>query len=372
MPMARALASERLATFCSYASDTRAFYHRADGPTRRRRPEPIAIGRPLKSDVARVVIRAIGLTGGRCSRKVIDSVFTYRITMKNRFVAFTLVIFVCGGCRGPWGGLHTNSPHEQSTHGEATDGGSSRAVAGGELPPSRAPVTHLVFDVLYVAWPAGDVAAARKIWNHVDEMRAGSASVARLARNGVRVGAAGPDDWPAIRAILDAAGATARPEQLMSQTSLPVGIAMGQVEEAETVFAYDREGRLAGRTLEAGERLLQLDSAHHPELGGTTDIRVTFIVRHDTGRIKWEQQDGILQQVPDYVIHDFDSLGALLTLQPGEYLVAGPSGEFDNEYLVGARFFTDGQGNRASERLVIITPSPHRTAGVAGPVATFP
>lgn len=292
--------------------------------------------------------------------------------MKYHVYALTLVILVCGGCRGPWGGSHADSPHEQSTHGAGGGDGTPRSVEASGLPPSQAPVTHLVFDVLYVRWPAGDVAAARKIWNHVDEMRAGSETVARLARNGIRVGAAGPDDWPAIRAILDAAGATARKEQQISQTSLPVGVAMGEVEEAETVFAYDREGRLAGRTLEAGERLLQLDSAHHPELGGTTDLRVTFIVRHDTGRIKWAQQEGVLQQVPDYVIHDFDSLGALVTLRPKEYLVAGPSGEFDNEYLVGARFFTDGQGNRASERLVIITPSPHRTTGASGPVANFP
>lgn len=221
----------------------------------------------------------------------------------------------------------------------------------------------LAFDVVRVDLPIAGVRHSRKIWNHVDELRVDSELIARLARNGLRIGAASPDAWPAIRAILEAAEAEVRRDQLVAQRGLPLSIQLGSINDSESVFSYGADERLVGKTFPAGDKLVNVDYVFHPELGGSTEVRVSFEIRHDRGAMTWEQRNGVVQQVPDYERHLFADLSPALTLNAGEFLVVGLSDQAKNEYLIGSRFLTRVESGKRYETLLFLTPQPYQAQG---------
>lgn len=254
------------------------------------------------------------------------------------------------------------TPHEVADT-STPPGGASSLLHGRPTAADEIRVIDLAFDVVRADLPMSGVRDSRKIWNHVDELRVDSELVARLARNGLRVGAASPDAWPAIRAILDAAGAEVRRDQLVAQRGVPLTIHLGAIRDSESIFSYGRDNRLIGKTFSAGDKLMHVDYAFHPELGGCTDIRLSFEVRHDRGVMTWERRDGVVREVPACDRHVFMDLSTLLTLNPDEFLVIGLSDQTKNEYLIGNRFLTKKQSGKRYETLFCLTPQPYQSQG---------
>ena len=221
-------------------------------------------------------------------------------------------------------------------------------------------VVQLRFDVLRVDLPAEPVRYSPKVWNHVDELRMDVDLAAHLARNGIRVGVASREAWPALRAIFEAGGAhtVERWHEVRGGNALEVVLA--SVQEAETIFAYGRKNRLSGKTVPSGDRMMRIDYLFHPELGGCTELNIYFEIRRDLGVMTWESHDGVISQVPSYDWHRFDSLSVPLTLNPEEFLVIGPSAETRNEYLVGSRFFRGQRAGQRCETVLCITPRPYQ------------
>jgi hypothetical protein len=287
---------------------------------------------------------------GRCSR--------LRLSM------FLAVVLLGAGCRSsllwPFGRESADSPHEP-LEGSVMDSLMPAAAASRSVAGRSVHVVHLAFDVLRVDMPVDSVRHSRKIWNHVDGMRIDSQAAGLMARNGLRAGAASPESWPAIQTILESAGGELSNEQLITQRNLPLSVTVSSIDEEETIFSYGRDNRLAGKTFPAGEKALKLDYAFHPELGGCTEIQLGFEVRHDRGKLTWKREGDVIRQVQAYEHHVFTDLGVLLTLNPGESLVIGPSEEAEKEYLVGSRFFMHRRSGRLHETLYCVTPRPYRT-----------
>ncbi len=226
-------------------------------------------------------------------------------------------------------------------------------------------MVHLAFEVMRVEMPIDGTMNSRKVWNHVDELRAGEGAGAQLARNGLRMGAASAGSWPAIAAILEGCGARVGRDQLMAQPAAPLLIELGVVGEAETVFAYTAEKRLVGKTFEGGSKIVQLDYAYHPHLNGSTELAATFEIRRDRGELTWERlADGSVRQAPAVDRHVFDGASGTVTVGEGEFLVVGPSERAENEYIVGSRFLTRSDGGQRYETLLFITPQPFQSASV--------
>lgn len=252
----------------------------------------------------------------------------------------------------PSWGARKSSPHEDATTTSAAPkvAGSSGGVR----------VVHLTFDVLRIHLPIDAIQHSRKIWNHVDELRADPSLVARLARNGVRAGAVAPGSWPAIHTILEACDAELGKDQWNAQGDLPLTLEVEELQDSETVFCYAPDDRLVGKTFHEGKKLLNIDYAVHAEMGGAVDMQLTFEIRHERGVMAWQRQGGTLQQVPATDRYIFSDLSLLLTLNPGETLLIGPSPEARNEYLVGGRFLVDEKEGRQVETLYGITPLPYQ------------
>lgn len=280
----------------------------------------------------------------------------------RRFCFLLAAIAAGGDCGSPSGWRilgPTSSPHESPV--EQSPAASVPLPSEAHAGTSEIPVFDLVFDVLRIDLPINTIRHSRKVWNHVDELRVDAGLVTRLVRNGLRVGVASGDAWPAMQAIFDAAGAQWHRERLVAHGGLPIAVAVGSISEPESIFSYDGSNRLVGKTFSTGKKLLTINYAYRRELGGVVDLQVAAEVRDDRGVMTWENRNGVIRQVPAYNRYTFDNLGVLLTLNQGEFLVIGPSAEARNEYLLGSRFFTTERAGRRYESILCLRPSPRQT-----------
>ncbi len=262
----------------------------------------------------------------------------------------------------------SRSPHEEVVHPAAEAGPPSSAAP--EPSPAFTDAIHVVevaFEVFRAELPVDGVRHSRKIWNHVDELRTDPKLLARLARNGVRLGAVSAEAWPAIRTILEAGAADVRKDQLLTPSGLPLAVEVGTIQKSESVFSYRANNQLVGKTFTGGKKVVKVDYAFHPEMGGRIDLQLSFEVRRDRGGITWAQTEDGVRQVPARDQHAFADLRTVLALNPGESVIIGPSAETSNEYLVGSRFFTGRRADERYETLYWLTPVPYQRPGVWRP-----
>lgn len=248
-------------------------------------------------------------------------------------------------------------------------GGDAR-LAGQTQPTIEA--IQMSFDILRAEFPMESTRHSMKVWNHVDRNCLDARTISLLARNGLRVGVAGPGAWPAIQTILVASSANAEPQVWEGSTGLPVVAMLGEIRDPETIFAYSDSGRLNGKTFSAGQKLMQLDYAVLTQSGGAVETRLSFEIRHDRGEMTWESSGGIVRQVPAYDRHVFEDLTAQIIVPPSYTLVIGPDERAAQEYLVGARFFELDRDTVSSETLYFITPRPIRAPMRSGALPRSP
>ncbi len=148
---------------------------------------------------------------------------------------------------------------------------------------------------------------------------------------------------------------------MLPQPGAPLAIEFDPIREGETIFNYDRDNRLVGKTFSVGQKMIHLDYAYHVQLGGSTDVQISFEVRHEGDAMTWERRDGMIRQVPAQERYVFEGLAALLTLKPGEFLVVGTSEKSDNEFLIGSRFLIHAASGEKTETVLFVTPQPFQS-----------
>ncbi|MHC5111767.1 MAG: hypothetical protein ACYTHJ_18020 [Planctomycetota bacterium] len=260
----------------------------------------------------------------------------------GRLICLISALASCTGCTSD-GGWIPISRGASAAHDEpddtAPEGGSQALQPVANTPNSDPGTWQLSYDVLRVELPTHAIRHSQKIWNHVDSLRINSDVAARLARNGLRVGVATSESWPAIETIIQAAEGTIAQTSLASQFGLPVSLKLGEIKDSETLFSYDNDNRLVGKTFQVGEKLLSISSRYQPNLGSGVQVELEFEIRHDPGDFKWDRTDQGIRPVPVIERHVFSSVSVPLTMAPGEVLIVGPSEAAGNEYLLGGRFF---------------------------------
>lgn len=280
-----------------------------------------------------------------------------------RVRALPVVLILLFGC-GPDGGgfaLFPRSSSAHETHDQEAKGHEVRSPFP-MTPDSGIEVIRLGFEIRWVRMPVRGIRHSRKVWNHVDPLRVESAAAARLARNGIGVGVATIDAWPALNAIFEVAEASLLSEQLQAQPGLPIELPISEIRGSQSVFSYSEKGRLVGKTFREGEKVVGIDYAYHPEFGGTTDLRIGFGVRRQKDVVRWQPDPGSMQPGAEVERYTFENLHAFAALAPGEFVVVGPSPDTSNEYLVGARFFSDEVSGQAYEILLLISPRVYRNS----------
>lgn len=148
---------------------------------------------------------------------------------------------------------------------------------------------------------------------------------------------------------------------MIGHRGLPVAIEVGIIDSSEPMFFYDSRHRLQGKTFSAGKKLINLAYGYRPELGGVVDLQISLEIRHDRGVMAWEKRGGVIREVPAFDRKVFHELDVLAALNPGEFLVIGPSAEAAGTFLIGSRFFTRDGGGSPYEMMFFIAPKPYET-----------
>ena len=277
------------------------------------------------------------------------------------FAPAALVSLACKGGMLLWGGtgaVETPTPQPVLVDGQPMVTESERSNDLGDR--DDAITLQITFDVLRVDLPVGDIRHSLKIWNHVDQTQSNPRLTALLARNGLRIGVAPADAWPALRVLFEANNAKSLRARHAVQSGAPLSLRLGQVRGGKSMFEYQPDGRLVGRTFERGAKFLHIDYALDPSDPTRTIVKVTPEVRKFSASRHWQNIDGRIREVPRYEGRLFSGLSAEFSVGPGEFVVIGPSETAGLESLVGSRFLTTEENNVSYETVICLTPHPVR------------
>lgn len=274
---------------------------------------------------------------------------------------FPAAIPIAGpGCNRPmrWGFGADEPASTARTDGDSASASSEDSARSVE---DELIVVQLHFDVMHVELPIDRVRHSAKIWNHVDELQVDPQQCALLGRNGLRIGVATADAWPAIQAVLDAHDARSTRRQHAVQSGYPLTLDVGGVEGGETIFSYDGQGNLAGTTFGGGRKYIHVDYAVSADDSGRITLKVLPEVHVESAQKRWEATGGVVQEQASYEGRVYRELSASVCLPPGRFLVIGPSPQADIGYLLGSRFLEREVGGTRYETLLFATPQLFRT-----------
>lgn len=224
-----------------------------------------------------------------------------------------------------------------------------RTPADGELE-----VLLVRFEVLRVELPAEPIRHSLNIWEHADGLRVDPEAVVRLARNGLRIGVVTQNNWPAIQAILRDSVTPSVASAQSLQTGFPLFLHVGDVEPGETLFIHHADGRLIGRTLDAGRKTIRLEYETLPPRRDRLRMWVELNVLAPERTSAWT----LIPESPNALVplERFRELTASLILNPGDVMILGPNENTpETDVLLGSRYLTSARGGRRTDTLVFVT-----------------
>lgn len=303
-------------------------------------------------------------------RRETNGTMCFFVSGFRRILAAAAVGAIVGGC-GPngWRLWRPSAAPPEAAAPALVDGQPMIAESDrpSEFAAAAGPVTlQITFEVLRVDVPVLGMRHALKVWNHVDETQSDPRLTALLARNGLRVGTASADAWPALRVLFDTNQAKSLLAKHVVQSGSPLSMRLGEMAEGEVVFSYRRDGRLVGQTFPGGTKFLHIDYALDPEDPTRTLIKATPEVRRFSEEKHWQTIDGRVQDVPRYEGRVFEDLSAELAVAPGQFLVIGPSESAANRSLIGGQFLTTDENNVTYETVICVTPHAVRVEAAGG------
>lgn len=220
------------------------------------------------------------------------------------------------------------------------------------LPPLVKPKDALSLEVYFIPRPAGDPLLGESLWRQLDETAVKSPEVrARLRSAGLRIGLAGSNAPPALRA---AATEQQKSGSVAQRLSLLAG---GETNLEVTTIPTPFQLRTIGAKGESvqgysGARCVFKLSGERPQDGW---VRLHFqpelhhgpvMTRRSPSDADWKLQQG---QAIDHLWEQcFD-----LEMNVGEMVVIGAAPDAEDD-LLGARFFRYGAPPSASESVLVI------------------
>jgi hypothetical protein len=217
------------------------------------------------------------------------------------------------------------------------------------------------FDVMWVELPIHAIRHSIKVWNHVDELQLPPQQCALLARNGLRIGVANVDAWPAILTLLQANGARSDQRKHAVQSGHPLTLDMGTIADGETIFTYNARERLVGDTFPAGHKYVYIDYDVHADDPSRVTLRVMLEIHALSPSRRWTVDPDTFPEKPDYLGKVFADLAATFVVEEDQFLVIGPSPQAGTEHLLGGKFFEQVAGGRRYEILIFATPQLYQT-----------
>lgn len=221
-------------------------------------------------------------------------------------------------------------------------------------------VLQMMFEVQRVLIPSDTPADDREIlWKYVDELRIDPALSEHLARNGFRVGIANRAGLAALRTLFQRLGAIDERTLQPVRSGYPLTLELGKIDESRSVFTFDREGNLAGRSFGDAVKYLHIDydCTQPPQ----TILRVTPEIFKESEQPDWQTEDGEIKYKKRYEGMVFKDLVFELRHGPDEVLVVGPNVTPASRLVVGSVLLSYEYAGQLWDAVYCIAPLLYRT-----------
>jgi hypothetical protein len=228
-------------------------------------------------------------------------------------------------------------------------------------------IVNLRFEVTRFIAPTDNLIDTRdRIWMNVEELRIPPAQAEFLNRNGIRLGVVRDEGCDAMQKALSRAGARAEKITHDVRSGAPLTLDLGPAPGRNSIFVFQRNGAVAGKSIENAVRLLHVD--YESVLSATTEmtLRITPELFKQSNQPHWQIRDGDVAYRKQYEGIAFHDLAVEINLRAGETLVIGPSDLEKNKHSVGAKIFGEMVGSSRWENVLWIRPRLFRTANEQG------
>lgn len=269
-----------------------------------------------------------------------------------RALNFGLVLAMAGALAGCRGG---------DTEPKLTLGGANelvfREVRAGQTLGHDEQIKVLL-DTWQVTAPVGSITGSGKFWEVMGRPFGTPDEQRLLDANGIRVAIMPVSQWNRAKATIDAAPAvSSQPATLAGPTK---GTLQPRDLEHATIFYYDRDFALCGRTFDESQMLWGLFWAPEPSNLTTVRLDVSPVIRSKRRQIKMTRMGETyeLEYIQPETIYD---LGITAELPLGSVLVLAPSpSAFRSATSMGRALLTQEEGGILSEQIIFVYPRGYR------------
>lgn len=271
----------------------------------------------------------------------------------RRWIALALCVTICGCAKhapeqAP--GVIVMSPDGRGklSYIEVTD--SRHVKANDEL--------QVTVDVVQVSAPAGSVSGQQSLWQIVDTGLFPADVQHRLNLNGVRVGVMSAKSWDDAKKVLELA------PDVVSQTATLAGKSRVTLDarktKQQTIFYFDRDLALQGRSYEEVQDLWGIHFAPDPTRPGNVSLELAPVIqslrRHmrlnragEDFAVEYEQPETVL----DMAITTSLPVGSVLVLAPSQPAISSATS-------IGRAFLMTEEEAGLSEQLFFLYPRVYR------------
>lgn len=227
---------------------------------------------------------------------------------------------------------------------------------GGPAGPPE--VREVRLNILQVQIPSDRRGQAQRVWDHVRETMLDDDTLRTLRRNGFRVGVGHAERWEAIRGTLDAInGRRVREvDPVRLPAGMPLGIELDRAPREQTIFCVERDGILSGNTWTESRNLLRCSFTYDVRNAQRVLLSVVPEVRQRLPGFQWIRSEAGFEQAPRNDGQAFTAVAFTVPLEPGQFLLVGPSEKVEVAGVVGGAFLVEIDDTGRYDSYVFLRP----------------
>lgn len=215
-----------------------------------------------------------------------------------------------------------------------------------------------LIEVIRISAPAGSLSGSTAFWQAISDRALAPAQQVFLASNGVRMGMIEASAWPSLKTEID------RHVGVVSQTSTIRGDGRAELKvgsaPTQSLFFFDRTGRLQGRTFEDSQNFWGLRFAPDPADRGKVVLDLCPVVRSTRRqmRVTRRSNEYEVEYAHPEVLYE---MGMKLQVPVGMAVVLAPNrGISADASSVGRAFLTENDPAGLMECVFVLYPRLYR------------
>lgn len=227
----------------------------------------------------------------------------------------------------------------------------------GPAPKDPAPPIQLAtrFEIYDVTMPAGAVSRSEMFWKIVDEEQVDPGTYDVLRRNGMRVGVAPVSDWPALREQIAHLPVSTQVMNVTGREVANIDIPMKKDIVSQSIFVFQPNGTLVGRTFEKCDNILALSFRQTPRKAGQLQLAMSPLVRsskkHLTYTVMGNEGEFNFTQAERAL-----DVNLRVEIPLDHLLIVAPSEEAKTASSLGHAFLASDTPAEKQERMLVMVP----------------